>query len=82
MLQIYMYASLFSNIYPNYIQKLSRAFYSCNMCKYLLLDKIALLPNNQICVCFLTFAFGILIVFVLMRDERSKRHLFEVTMST
>lgn len=44
--------------------------------------KFALLPNNQICECFLTFAFGILIVFVLMRDERSKRHLFEVTMST
>ena len=44
--------------------------------------KFALLPNDQICECFLTFAFGFLIVFVLMRDERSKRHLFEVTMST
>ena len=44
--------------------------------------KFALLPNNQICECFCTFAFGILIVFVMMRNERSKRHLFDVTMST
>ena len=44
--------------------------------------KFELLPNNQI--CFVRFAFGILIaiVFVLMRDELSKCHLLEVTIST
>ena len=61
-----------SNVYPNYIQKLLRVLDSCNMCKYFLLYKITRFAS----------VFSHLIVFVLMRDERSKRHLFEVTMST
>ena len=75
---LYVCITVFQRLYPNYIQNVRVRFTHVTCANIYFWTKFALLPNNQICECFCTFAFGILIVFV-MRDERSKRHLFDVT---